>query len=84
MLDRKTRTEKSGPHWFSSVLHPAQNVRCVVYRKKRLGRDGSLEASGLMLARKSANKKSGSHGFPEGEQLVGSMLDHKKREQPGV
>ena len=36
---------------------------------RKLGRDGSLEANGLMLARKSANKKSGSYGFPEGEQF---------------
>ena len=44
----------------------------ILRSEKKLGREGSLEASGLMLARKSANRKSGPHGFPEGEQLVGS------------
>ena len=75
MLDRKPRTEKSAPHWFSSARGPVQNDRCVVYPlvgKKGLGRDGSLGASGLMPVRKSANRKSGSHGFSEGEQLVSS------------
>ena len=74
-LDRKTRTEKSGPYWFSSAPDPAQNDRCIVYPpvgEKRLGRYGSLEASELMLARKSANRKYESHGLPEDEQMVGS------------
>ena len=73
MLDRKMRTEKSGSPWFSSALDLAQDDRCVVRvyprPEKRLGRDDSLEANGLMLVRKSANRKSESYGFPEGERF---------------
>ena len=63
LLDCKMRTEKCGSPSLRRTGSPP------VGEKKGLGRDGSLEANGLMLARKSANRKSGSYGFPEGEQF---------------